>query len=88
MYNIQIAEQIYSCTTEKDLLKGARSQMVKVPYGCANGGCGVCKVKVTKGQYEMKAYSNRALTDEERNEGNVLLCKTYPLSDIQAEFIK
>lgn len=87
MFRINIVNQTYSCSPGKDLLKEARAQMVKVPYACANGGCGLCKVKVIDGIYKMEAYSRRALTDEEREQGCVLLCKTYPLSHLQAELV-
>lgn len=85
MFEINIVDQkTYSCSSEKDLLKAARSHMVKVPYACASGGCGLCKVKVTNGDYKMEAYSKRALTDDERENGLILLCKTYPLSHLDA----
>lgn len=87
MFRINIVNQTYSCSPEKDLLKEARAQMVKVPYACANGGCGLCKVKVIEGNYKMEAYSKKALTDKERENGHILLCKTYPLSHLQAELV-
>ena len=60
--------------------------MVKVPYACVGGGCGYCKVKVIDGQYVMDKYAKSALSDEEVENGYVLLCKTHPLSDLQLEW--
>lgn len=88
MFRININKQIFSCTEEENLLKAARSQMVKVPYACASGGCGLCKVKVSAGNYKMDVYSKQALKDEERNNGVVLLCKTFPQSHLQAELLE
>ena len=52
------------------------------------GAVGFVKVKVKDGQYEKwKHYSKQALTDEERDNGHVLLCKTYPLSHLQVELV-
>lgn len=88
MYRISFNNQAYVCSEDSNLLKAARSQMVKVPYACANGGCGLCKVKVTNGNYKMDKYSKAALTDEERSNHYILLCKTHPLSHLETELIE
>ncbi|MDR4945734.1 2Fe-2S iron-sulfur cluster-binding protein [Neobacillus cucumis] len=88
MFRISINEMTFSCGPKVNVLQVARTQMVKVPYGCANGGCGMCKVKVKDGAYLLDTYSKQALTNEEREDHYVLLCKTYPQSDIEIELIK
>lgn len=88
MLRISINDQIFSCSESKNLLKEARRQMVKVPYGCASGGCGMCKVKVLHGEVRMDMYSKQALTNEERNDHHILLCKSYPLSHLEIELMK
>lgn len=85
MFRITYNNQSFLCSTESTIVQAARSQMVKVPYACVGGGCGFCKVKVTEGQYKMDKYAKSAITEEEVNDGYVLLCKTYPLSDLQLE---
>ena len=69
------------------LLKSALSQQVKVPYGCTNGGCGMCKVKVEEGEFELGLCSKSAFTDEERQNGYVLACRTYPKGDTKITLI-
>jgi ferredoxin len=78
-------DQSFICSENETLLEGARSGMVKVPYACTRGGCGYCKVKVLEGEYKMDRYAKSALSDEEVKDSIVLLCKTYPLSDLQLE---
>ncbi|WP_347709272.1 2Fe-2S iron-sulfur cluster binding domain-containing protein [Bacillus sp. FJAT-47783] len=65
----------------ESLLQAALKQKVKVPYACTKGGCGMCKVKITAGQFRLGVYSKRALTDEEREAGYVLACQTYTKGD-------
>jgi len=85
MHRIMIGEETFLCPEDKDLLKAARSQRVQLPFGCASGGCGLCKIKVIKGDYEVDVCSKDALSDEEREQGYALLCKTYPYSPLEAE---
>ena len=86
MFRISINDQTFLCTTESTLVQAVRQQMVKIPYACVGGGCGYCKVKVIDGQYVMDKYAKSALSDEEVENGYVLLCKTHPLSDLQLEW--
>lgn len=87
MFRININNQSFLCSKESTLVQAARAQMVKVPCACVGGGCGICKVKVISGQYEMDTYAKSALSDEESGLGYVLLCKARPLSDLQIELI-
>lgn len=84
MFRINIdKEESFLCSESQSLLEAARSQMVKVPFACTRGGCGFCKVKVINGSYKMEMYAKSALSDEEAKQSIVLLCKTYPQSDLQ-----
>jgi len=86
MFRISISNnQNFICPKDKTILEAARSNLIKVPYACARGGCGYCKVKVLEGTYKMDRYAKSALSDEEVNQGIILLCKTYPLSDLKLE---
>ena len=85
MFRISINNQTFLCSEENTIIQAARSQMVKVPAACCGGGCGFCKGKVKTGQYKMEKYAKSAITQEEVDNGYVLLCKTYPLSDLQFE---
>jgi len=54
----------------------------KLPVGCRRGGCGVCKARVTKGDYRRAPMSRMHLSLEEEAAGFVLACSIYPNSDL------
>ncbi|MBB6447273.1 CDP-4-dehydro-6-deoxyglucose reductase [Bacillus benzoevorans] len=68
-------------------MEAAKIQTAKIPYGCNGGGCGICKMRVVKGQYKLTDAAAKALSEEEKKNGHVFLCQTYPLSDLQLELI-
>jgi len=54
-----------------------------IKYGCEGGGCGVCKIQITEGEYErFKNMSRAHVSEEEEKEGIVLACCVKPKSDI------
>lgn len=55
--------------------------------GCRGGGCGICKIKILKGNYELGKMSKAKIDDYELGKGYTLACKTYPKSDLVVEFI-
>ncbi len=57
------------------------------PKGCHGGGCGVCKIKITKGEVTTLSQSRKFLSKEEEENGYVLACRAFPVSDIEFEFI-
>ncbi|SHI29267.1 2Fe-2S iron-sulfur cluster binding domain-containing protein [Pollutimonas bauzanensis] len=71
------------CGGSKDLLQSMESLHRRgIPVGCRGGGCGVCKVHVTAGQYATRKMSRSCLSVEEEAEGIVLACKLFPRSDL------
>ncbi len=56
-------------------------------HGCQNGGCGVCKVRVLKGEYKTGLMSAEHISEEERAVGYALACRIYPQSDMLIAFI-
>lgn len=83
MYHIKIANETFSCHMQDSLLAAAKKNMMNIPYGCANGGCGMCKMKVVAGVYKLGTCSVDVLNETERTQGYVLACKTYPLSNLE-----
>ncbi|MBS0306759.1 MAG: 2Fe-2S iron-sulfur cluster binding domain-containing protein [Proteobacteria bacterium] len=43
-------------------------------YGCGNGSCGMCKVRVISGQVARTMHTDYALSDNEKAQGYVLAC--------------
>lgn len=63
----------------KTILEAAIENDIGAPYSCRAGVCATCKAKVKKGEVEMVA--NHALEDYEVEQGYVLTCQCYPISD-------
>ncbi len=53
---------------------------VRLPVGCRRGGCGVCRVRVTAGDYRSDKMSRAHVSEEEEAAGLTLACCIYPLS--------
>lgn len=79
--------ETYLCAIGENLLKGMTLLGRKgIPVGCVNGGCGVCKVKITEGSVETLGPVSRAhVTAEEEREGYTLACRVGPASEVVLE---
>jgi ferredoxin len=54
-----------------------------IHHGCCGGGCGVCKMKVEKGEiFAAKRMSRAHVSEDEQKEGIVLLCCVQPREDL------
>ncbi|MHC5308233.1 1,2-phenylacetyl-CoA epoxidase subunit PaaE [Bartonella sp. LJL80] len=62
-----------------NLLDAALENQMDAPYACKAGVCSTCRAKVLEGDVEM--VTNHALEDYEVEQGYVLTCQCYPLSD-------
>ena len=56
------------------LLQAGMRAGLKLNYGCGNGSCGMCKVRVTAGQVARTLPSDYALSENEKAQGYVLAC--------------
>jgi ring-1,2-phenylacetyl-CoA epoxidase subunit PaaE len=62
------------------LLEAALTHHINIPFSCKAGICGTCVLRCTDGKVKMKY--NDVLTDGEVEDGLVLTCVGYALSDI------
>jgi CDP-4-dehydro-6-deoxyglucose reductase len=53
-----------------------------VPYSCRSGTCGTCKATLVAGRVDYGHYAPQALSEAEKQRGQVLLCQAIPLEDI------
>jgi CDP-4-dehydro-6-deoxyglucose reductase len=67
------------------LLEAALDAGLHIPYGCRNGACGACKVKVMAGEVDHGAALDHALTPEDRAQGFALTCCAKARSDVTVE---
>lgn len=63
----------------QSLLDAALEANIDAPYACKAGVCSTCRAKVLEGETEMA--TNHALEDYEVQQGYVLTCQCFPLSD-------
>lgn len=56
------------------LLHAALKAGLNLNYGCGNGSCGMCKVRVTAGDVARCAHSDYRLSESEKAQGYVLAC--------------
>lgn len=85
MHKIEVlsADDSFECPEEKSLLHGMESQSKKaINVGCRGGGCGFCKIKILRGEFETKKMSIKFVTKEEQERGYALSCRVFPRSDM------
>jgi CDP-4-dehydro-6-deoxyglucose reductase len=56
------------------LLQAGMRAGLRLNYGCGNGSCGMCKVRVTAGQVVRTMHSDYPLSEAEKAQGYVLAC--------------
>ena len=85
---IENTGETFRCDEDTNVLLGMEQLCRKgIPVGCRNGGCGVCKVQVNKGQYAKRKMSRGVVSAEEEASGCVLACKIFPQSDLEVEVV-
>jgi CDP-4-dehydro-6-deoxyglucose reductase, E3 len=71
------------------LLQAALRAGFNLHYGCRNGSCGMCKVRVTDGEVARCAGSEYALSEAEKAQGYVLACAhTAASSEVTLEALE
>ncbi len=64
---------------DKSILQQAMSNNIAVPYSCRSGMCSTCKAKCVSG--EVKMIDGHFLSDKEVENGDILTCISYPVSE-------
>lgn len=84
---IEQTGESYPCAIGESLLKGMlRLGRKGIPAGCVNGGCGVCKVRITSGSTELLGPISRAHVSEyEETQGYTLACRVGPANEVRLE---
>lgn len=54
-------------------------------YGCSNGNCGLCKIRVVSGETRKTRHHDYALTEAEKGIGYILGCSCTAVSDVVLE---
>jgi methane monooxygenase component C len=72
----------FECGATEDIISGALKRDVILLASCREGGCATCKAECTDGDYELVNCSVQALPPDEEEDGFVLLCRTFPRSNM------
>ncbi|MDO8778404.1 MAG: benzoate 1,2-dioxygenase electron transfer component BenC [Burkholderiaceae bacterium] len=86
-YNIALqfedgVTRIIHCGPSELVCDAADRAKINIPLDCREGLCGMCKCHCESGSYEMGAYSEDALAEDEARKGYVLACQLRPKSDL------
>ncbi|WP_099203222.1 2Fe-2S iron-sulfur cluster-binding protein [Miniphocaeibacter massiliensis] len=90
MYTIKIVNENFqfSCINGESLSDSMHRVNNKHPIvGCRGGGCGVCKIKIISGKYDLGKMSIKYISLKDIGKGYSLACRTYPKSDMDIEFV-
>lgn len=69
------------------ILEAALDAGVPFPHGCGTGECGSCKCQLLAGEVAMDRYSPGALSEEEREKGQILACRSRVLTDVKLSWL-
>jgi propane monooxygenase reductase component len=69
------------------VLDAAFRQGISLPHGCKEGQCSACKCNLMEGDVELLKYSTFALSDGEREQGGILLCRSLAQEDLVIELL-
>ncbi len=69
------------------VLDAAFRQGISLPHGCKEGQCSACKCNLVEGDVELLKYSTFALSDGERENGGILLCRSLAQEDLVIELL-
>ena len=82
---IQPSGHQFVVNEDETILTAALREGFSLPYGCRNGACGSCKVKLLQGKVYFGKYQANTLKPEEIAEGKALFCVARPLTDLIVE---
>jgi CDP-4-dehydro-6-deoxyglucose reductase len=82
---VQPSGHHFECEADDTVLAAALRSGIGLPYGCKNGACGSCKGKILDGPFHHKPHQARALTDQEKLQGQALLCCVVPEGNLTVQ---
>jgi len=72
----------FSCEDNQNVQAAAETASLYPPFGCKSGSCGACLGTCKSGDYQLESYSEDVLSAEAAANGEILLCRTIPQSDL------
>ena len=77
----------FEVETGETVLNAAFRQGISLPHGCKEGQCSACKCNLVEGDVELLKYSTFALSDGEREQGGILLCRSLAQDNLVIELL-
>ena len=71
-----------------DLLDAGLSAGLSLRYGCADGSCGRCRGRLLSGEVRATRESRYALSEPQRERGELLLCCNTAVTDVVIEAVE
>lgn len=72
----------FPCTATQNVQDAAEAAGFFPPALCKAGSCGSCVATCSTGDYRLDTYTPSLLPKAARERGDILLCRTYPKSDL------
>lgn len=67
---------------DESILDSALRNGFSLPYSCRNGTCAACTAHLIKGRVTLDQYDKTALSDEQLESSQILLCRAHPTEDL------
>lgn len=87
LFNIKLSSQNknYECSSNDSVLESGLRHGLSMHYECSNGTCGVCKAKLISGVVKKIKHHDFALSKNELNNAEFLMCCNSVESNIEIE---
>ena len=69
----------------RPLLEAALAAGLNLPHSCRGGNCGACSARLVGGEFFYPHGAPLGLTDEQRGQGQLLLCQAQARTDMSVE---
>lgn len=76
-------ELSFVCDGDTDIVSAGEQASIQLPSLCRDGGCGSCFGHCDAGDYTLGEYNFSMLSEEAVSRRDVLMCRTYPQSDLK-----
>jgi ferredoxin len=85
-YSVTVREtgDVFFCADDQAVLRAMiHAGFGPIKHGCCGGGCGVCKMRVVDGEWEVFKNMSRAhVSETDEKSGILLLCCVQPRSNL------
>ncbi|WPE15786.1 2Fe-2S iron-sulfur cluster-binding protein [Candidatus Thioglobus autotrophicus] len=82
---LQDKEKSFECSDSDSILEGGLRHGLAMHYECSNGTCGACKAKLVKGDIKKIKHHDYALSADELDNQEFLMCCHAPSSELELE---